>query len=213
MVVIVMVVMVRALGRLSRSLHSRGHCFWLAFHRGKRVLSFARGNFVFRCFDLAYRKAAHAAELTTFTVLISANCAEAAYRMPAKFSCGIFRALLDIGLGSQALNRLESGSNRILTRFRASHLWSRPHLHVFEVRTAVRSHPRLWKTCFFRNLFIVIQYTHPPYPFILIHYTYCLRHFTPNGTSSAAEKLTFPLGLIRHAIAGCGTTSPEADGS
>ncbi len=104
--------------------------------------SFARGKFGFRFFDLVYRKAAHAAELITFTVLISANWAEAAYPMPAKFRCGIFRAFLDIGLGSQALNRLQRGSNRILTRFRASHLGSRPLQHVFQVGTAVRSHPR-----------------------------------------------------------------------
>src|SRR5260370_1136356 len=40
-----------------------------------------------------------------------------------------------------------------------------------------------------------------------------LRHSSPNRGGSTAGKLDFALGLCRHAVAGCGTISPEADGS
>jgi len=61
------------------------------------VLS-GRGSFVFRFFDLVYRKSAHAAELTTFAVLISADRTETGYGCGRLIRRGIFGAFLDIRL-------------------------------------------------------------------------------------------------------------------
>src|SRR5438309_8157952 len=63
--------------------------------------------------------------------------------------------------------------------FRASHL-GRPLLHVFQVSTTVRSHPRRRKTCLVRNLFV------------LIHCTHSLRHFSPNRAAQRLENSILP---------------------